>query len=83
MSRETSNSTCCNEYGKVRYNWRNRSTLGVWQRTRTTDDVQHNIHAVIHNDNCVPEITPEITKEIKEKVEAKQDLKKKYADRMK
>ena len=61
--------------------------LQFGRELRTTDDVQHDIRAVIHNDNFVPEITPylkrfaDMTKEIKEKVEAKQDHRKKYADR--
>ena len=53
---------------------------------RTTDDVQHDICAVIHDDNFVSEITPYLkkfantNKEIEEKVKAKQDHRKKYVD---
>lgn len=49
-----------------------------------TNDIQHNICAVIKNGNFVPEITPylkeftKFTKENKDKVEVKHDQRKKY-----
>lgn len=71
----------------ARHHWTS-SILIVCEGIKT-DDVQNDIHAVIHNDNFVPKITPylknfsNITKEIKYKVEAKLDQEMKYVDRKK
>lgn len=60
--------------------------LQFGRELRTTDDIQHDINAVIDNDNFVPEITPylkrfvQINKDVREVVEMSQDKNKKYAD---
>ncbi|KAF8784452.1 Transposon Ty3-I Gag-Pol polyprotein like [Argiope bruennichi] len=61
--------------------------LQFGRELRTTDDVTHNLRALIDNDNFVAEITPylkrfaRLTAEIKDHVEQKQDKRKAYYNR--
>ncbi|GBN50307.1 Protein NYNRIN [Araneus ventricosus] len=61
--------------------------LQFGRELRTTDDVTHDLRALIDNDNFVDEITPylkrfsRLTTEIKDHVEQKQDKRKMYYDR--